>query len=104
MKLACAKVVKVLDPILREAEKGASWRDIIAAAQGDADGFTPTKVPTRQPPACSGGRSAGPPPPRVEGAGNTLLSLQATVCMLSQWICINYRHNGQDCRQTDCPL
>ena len=62
VKLACAKVVKALDPILREAEKGASWRDIIAAAQGDADGFTPTKVPTRQPSTGSGGRSAGQPP------------------------------------------
>ena len=42
--MACEKIVKALQPIVKEADPGASWDDVIAAAQGGDDGLTPTKV------------------------------------------------------------
>lgn len=47
MRLACEKVVKGLAPIVQHAKPGATWDDIIEAAQGDDDGFAPTKVRAR---------------------------------------------------------
>lgn len=44
MRLACEKVVTSLAPIVKDAQPGATWDDIIEAAQGDDDGFAPTKV------------------------------------------------------------
>lgn len=44
VRLACEKVVRQLRPIIDKADPGASWEDIIAAAQGDDVGHVPTKV------------------------------------------------------------
>ena len=50
VRMACAKVVEALGvvealaPIRQDAKEGATWRELIVAAQGDANGFTPTKA------------------------------------------------------------
>ena len=56
VRLACNKIVKALQPVVEEAKPGASWEDIIAAAQGNAYGLTPTKVDLQA--LLSGGQSS----------------------------------------------
>lgn len=45
VRLACKKLRKTLDgPASKMAGKDATWERLIADLQGDAAGFTPTKV------------------------------------------------------------
>ena len=68
MLLACEKLRGALGPVAADKGGNLSWTELAAAAQGDANGFSPSKVRRKdllhlcaknssQGAACAGGRA-----------------------------------------------